>query len=34
VANAARFLTSPSSGFVTGQVLHVCGGASLGMAPW
>ena len=34
VANAARFLVSPASGFVTGQVLHVCGGASLGAAPW
>jgi 3-oxoacyl-[acyl-carrier protein] reductase len=34
VANAARFLVSPASGFVTGQVLHVCGGASIGAAPW
>ena len=30
VANAVGFFLSESSGFVTGQLLHVCGGASLG----
>ncbi len=30
VANATRFFLSPSAGFVTGQVLYVCGGASIG----
>ena len=30
VAAAAAFLASPESGFVTGQVLHVCGGKSVG----
>ena len=34
VANATLFFLSPDSGFVTGQVLHVCGGASLGASPW
>lgn len=34
VAEATMFFLSPASGFVTGQVLHVCGGASLGSAPW
>ncbi len=29
VANAVEFFLSESSGFVTGQLLHVCGGASL-----
>ncbi len=29
VANAVRFFASPASGYVTGQVLYVCGGRSL-----
>lgn len=34
VAAAAAFFLGAESGFVTGQVLHVCGGASIGGAPW
>jgi NAD(P)-dependent dehydrogenase (short-subunit alcohol dehydrogenase family) len=34
VAQATMFFLSPESSFVTGQVLHVCGGASLGASPW
>jgi 3-oxoacyl-[acyl-carrier protein] reductase len=34
VAHATAFFLSPASGFVTGQVLHVCGGASIGGAAW
>jgi NAD(P)-dependent dehydrogenase (short-subunit alcohol dehydrogenase family) len=30
VANAVRFFVSADSGFVTGQVLYVCGGTSIG----
>ncbi len=33
VARAALFFLSPDNGFVTGQVLYVCGGATLGLAP-
>lgn len=33
VARAAMFFLSPDNGFVTGQVLYVCGGSSLGAAP-
>lgn len=33
VANAVRFFADPRSDFVTGQVLYVCGGASVGVAP-
>ncbi len=33
VANAVRFFLSDASGFVTGQTLYVCGGASVGQAP-
>lgn len=33
VANAVRFFADPRSGFVTGQVLYVCGGSSVGTAP-
>lgn len=29
IARAVYFLAEPANGFVTGQVLHVCGGASL-----
>jgi len=31
VARAAMFFLDPEAGFVTGQTLYVCGGASLGM---
>jgi 3-oxoacyl-[acyl-carrier protein] reductase len=34
IARAAMFFISPDNGYVTGQVLHVCGGSSLGGAPW
>jgi len=30
VAHAVGFLTSPQSSFITGQVLYVCGGSSVG----
>ena len=30
VARAVRFFVEPDNGFVTGQVLYVCGGASVG----
>ncbi|MEM1091605.1 MAG: SDR family oxidoreductase [Pseudomonadota bacterium] len=30
IAHATRFFLSPAAGFVTGQVLYVCGGASIG----
>jgi NAD(P)-dependent dehydrogenase (short-subunit alcohol dehydrogenase family) len=30
VANAVLFFAAPESSFVTGQVLYVCGGASVG----
>jgi NAD(P)-dependent dehydrogenase (short-subunit alcohol dehydrogenase family) len=30
VTNAFLFFCDPASGFVTGQVLYVCGGASVG----
>jgi NAD(P)-dependent dehydrogenase (short-subunit alcohol dehydrogenase family) len=33
VAHAVMFFFSPASDFITGQVLHVCGGGSLGAAP-
>lgn len=33
VARAAMFFLSPDNGFVTGQVLYVCGGSTLGGAP-
>lgn len=33
IAEAVMFFFAPGSGFVTGQLLHVCGGASLGSAP-
>ncbi len=33
VANAVLFFAQPQSSFVTGQVLYVCGGASVGVAP-
>jgi 3-oxoacyl-[acyl-carrier protein] reductase len=34
VARAILFFLSPQSDFITGQVLHVCGGTSLGASPW
>jgi NAD(P)-dependent dehydrogenase (short-subunit alcohol dehydrogenase family) len=30
VARAVQFFTDPHNGFVTGQVLYVCGGTSVG----
>lgn len=33
VTNAVRFLLSRDSGFITGQVLYVCGGMSITSAP-
>lgn len=33
VANAVMFLLSEASGFITGQLLYVCGGLSIGSAP-
>jgi NAD(P)-dependent dehydrogenase (short-subunit alcohol dehydrogenase family) len=30
VARAVDFFVHPGNGFVTGQVLYVCGGASVG----
>jgi len=32
IANAVRFFASPASGYVTGQVMYVCGGRSLSSA--
>lgn len=33
VARTAVFFLSPDNGFVTGQILYVCGGTTLGVAP-
>jgi NAD(P)-dependent dehydrogenase (short-subunit alcohol dehydrogenase family) len=33
VARAALFFLAPENGFVTGPVLYVCGGTTLGLAP-
>jgi NAD(P)-dependent dehydrogenase (short-subunit alcohol dehydrogenase family) len=33
VARAVLFLTDPTSGFITGQTLFVCGGTSIGSLP-
>ena len=30
VARAVAFFVAPDAGFITGQVLYVCGGASIG----
>lgn len=34
IARATMFFLSPDNSYVTGQTLHVCGGSSLGGAPW
>ena len=34
IARATMFFVSPDNSYVTGQLLHVCGGSSLGGAPW
>lgn len=34
IARATLFFADPENGYVTGQVLHVCGGSSLGSVPW
>jgi 3-oxoacyl-[acyl-carrier protein] reductase len=34
IARAALFFAAPENGYVTGQILHVCGGSSLGSAIW
>ena len=33
IAAAIAFLLSRDASFVTGQVLHVCGGSSIGVSP-
>lgn len=33
IANAAAFFLDPRSGYVTGQVLYVCGGLTIGAGP-
>lgn len=33
VARLASFLIAPENGFVTGQMIYVCGGTTLGVAP-
>jgi NAD(P)-dependent dehydrogenase (short-subunit alcohol dehydrogenase family) len=33
VASAVMFFLAPENSFVTGQILYVCGGATLGYAP-
>lgn len=33
IAEAVGFLASPGAGFITGEVLHVCGGAQLAPSP-
>jgi NAD(P)-dependent dehydrogenase (short-subunit alcohol dehydrogenase family) len=33
IAHAVSFLLDERSGFVTGQVLYVCGGMTVGVAP-
>jgi 3-oxoacyl-[acyl-carrier protein] reductase len=34
IARAVLFLADRDSGYITGQVLHVCGGSSLGSSTW
>jgi 3-oxoacyl-[acyl-carrier protein] reductase len=33
IARSALFFLAPEAGFITGQVLYVCGGTTLGVAP-
>lgn len=33
VSRAALFFLAPENGFITGQVLYICGGTTLGVAP-
>jgi 3-oxoacyl-[acyl-carrier protein] reductase len=34
IANAVLFLASDAADFITGQIINVCGGRSIGVSPW